>query len=266
MVKAVDRLRGQGTLRQMQRATKQILKAAGPSGGETCRRPRFIAQTGRHILRQVDELLQHQDSLADPDERERHHPCGSPPSGCDTRWKLPGPCIPDRLDEAVDAIKRVQSLLGEVHDCDVWAEHLDAFAAKECGRITALFGHAGRFTRLQPGIDFLRADRYRRRQEVFRQLVEYWGELARGQFWDRLVSVVLSRGRPSPGGTAISAQPPSVVPTEVAPPAVIAAASLQALMPVPHLSVVDPALPQHLSSAASRSPFGRNRNVVDLPT
>ena len=40
-----------------------------------------------------------------------------------------------------------------------------------------LFGHAGRLARLQAGIGYLREDRRRHRRQVFRQLVEYWGEL-----------------------------------------------------------------------------------------
>ena len=155
VVKAVDRLEAQGILRQMQRATKRILQAAG-SAAEDVQTPAVYAQTGRHILRQVDELLQHQDSLANPDERERHHAMRIATKRLRYTLEIARPVYPGRLEEAVEAIKRVQSLLGEVHDCDVWAEHLDAFAAAERERITALFGHAGRFTRLQPGIDFLR--------------------------------------------------------------------------------------------------------------
>ncbi len=106
------------------------------------------------------------------------------------------PVYPARLDEAVEATKKVQSLLGDVHDCDVWAEHLDAFAREERDRILALFGHAGRLVRLQAGIEHLRGDRRRHREEVFRQLVEYWAELGRRQFWEKLKGVVQSPGEP----------------------------------------------------------------------
>ena len=183
-------------------------------GAEDVQTPAVFAQTGRHILRQVDELLQHQDSLANPDERERHHAMRIATKRLRYTLEIARPVYPGRLEEAVEAIKRVQSLLGEVHDCDVWAEHLDAFAAAERERITALFGHAGRFTRLQPGIDFLRADRRCRRQEVFRQLADYWAEFTHRQFWDGLISVLLARGRPrrpwrpcSRRGTAVHLPP-----------------------------------------------------------
>ena len=202
VVKAVDRLEARGILRQMQRTTKRILQAAA-SADEDVQTPAVYAQTGRHILRQVDELLQHQDSLANPNERERHHAMRIATKRLRYTLEIARPVYPGRLDEAVEAIKRVQSLLGEVHDCDVWAEHLDAFAAEERERITALFGHAGRFTRLQPGIDFLRADRRGHREEVFKQLVDYWAELGRRRFWDGLVSVVLARGRSLCGTAAL---------------------------------------------------------------
>jgi CHAD domain-containing protein len=226
VVKAVDRLEAQGILRQMQRTTKQVVqKAAGVgqvddlSYNVDVQTPAAYAQTGRHILRQVDELLQHQDSLANPDERERHHAMRIATKRLRYTLEIARPVYPGRLDEAVEAIKRVQSLLGDVHDCDVWAEHLDAFAAEERERITALFGHAGRFTRLQPGIDFLRADRRGHREEVFKQLVDYWAELGRRRFWDGLISVVLARGR------SLVAQPPSAVPASSTQPNVASSAT-----------------------------------------
>ncbi|MCX7010079.1 MAG: CHAD domain-containing protein, partial [Kiritimatiellaeota bacterium] len=206
VVKAVDRLEAKGVLREMRRATKAILReAAVPAAAEprdvqtpaayaqTERHilrqldaPEVYAQTGRHILRQVDELLEHQDSLANPDERERHHAMRIATKRLRYTLEIARPVYPGRLEETVEAIKRVQSLLGDVHDCDVWAEHLDAFAANERRRLTTLFGHAGRLVRLQPGIEYLRRDRRCHRQEVFGQLVAYWDELGRRRFWEDL--------------------------------------------------------------------------------
>ena len=110
---------------------------------------------------------------------------------------------PGQLDEPVEAIKRVQSLLGEIHDCDVWLEHLDRFATAERKRITEMFGHAGPFQHLLPGIEHLRQNRSDRRRQAFAELVEYWGELGRRGLWDRLTAVVRPPYQP-PSNTAKS--------------------------------------------------------------
>jgi hypothetical protein len=85
-------------------------------------------------------------------------------------------------------MKKLQTLLGAIHDCDVWMDHLDAFARKQRRRMVAAFGHAGRFSRLDAGIQYLRQDRLSRRQKTFGELVDYWSELGRCRFWEELRS------------------------------------------------------------------------------
>jgi CHAD domain-containing protein len=212
VVKAVDRLEAKGTLREIRRVAERILrKAAGEVGKlgdlppgqspapvasepQDVQTPAVSAQIERCVLRQLDELLQHQDSLAYPDDRQRHHAMRIATKRLRYTLEIARPVCPGQLDEAYEAIKNVQTLLGDIHDCDVWAAHLDVFAAAERDRITAAFGHAGRFAHLQAGIDYLREDRRRHRQELFRKLVEYWAELGRRRFWQGLAGVVLAPG------------------------------------------------------------------------
>lgn len=188
VVKAIDRLQAKGILREMRRETKRILRqsktaAQGPQTPET------IARAGRHILRRMDRLLELQDSLADPYDRERHHAMRIALKRLRYTMEISQPLYSGRLDEAVKAIKRVQTLLGDVHDCDVWLEHLDGFVFAERGRIMATFGYACRFQRLRPGIEYLQEDRRSRRRQVFRELVEYWAELDGRRFWEELASI-----------------------------------------------------------------------------
>jgi hypothetical protein len=105
------------------------------------------------------------------------------------------PIYSGRLDAALGAIKQVQTLLGEVHDCDVWQEQLDRFAKEECDRIKSYYGHAGPFTRLNAGIEYLRQDRLRHHQQCFEQLVRLWGELDIQESWENLVGIVQSDGK-----------------------------------------------------------------------
>jgi len=200
VVKAVDRLEAKGVLQQMRRVTGRILPAAA-SSAESVEMPEAYAETQQHVRQQLDELFQQQDSLANPEDRERHHAMRIAAKRLRYTLEIARAMYPGRFDETVEAIKRVQSLLGDVHDCDVWAEHLDAFAGKQRRRIQKLFGHAGRFARLQPGIEYLRQDRRCHRQEVFGQLVEFWAELGRRQFWDRLSGVIAAPSSPLPMGT-----------------------------------------------------------------
>jgi CHAD domain-containing protein len=196
VVKAVDRLEAKGVLRQVRQVSKTLLPDPADSA-ENVQTPDAYAQTRRYIVEQLDELLAHQDSLANPDDCERHHAMRIAAKRLRYTLEIARPVYRGRLDEAIEATKRVQSLLGDVHDCDVWAEDLDAFASQQRDRLINLFGHAGRFARLQPGIDYLRQDRHDHRQAVFGELVAYWAELGRRQFWEGLREAVLGHDQSS---------------------------------------------------------------------
>ena len=191
VVKAVDRLDAKGILRQIRRVSKRLLPETAPAA-ENVQTADVCARTRQPILEQLDELLSHQDSLADPGDCERHHAMRIAAKRLRYTMEIARPVFPGRLDEAIEATKRVQTLLGDVHDCDVWGGHLDRFVLKQRDRLLKLFGHAGRLARLQPGIDYLRQDRRQHRQEVFGSLVVCWAELGQRHVWDRVRSAVLA--------------------------------------------------------------------------
>ena len=108
---------------------------------------------------------------------------------------MPGPFIPaipagSDLANTADAVKKLQTLLGEIHDCDVWVEKFAEFAHKESGEIQLYFGSPQRFERLRPGLDYLRQERKDRRRQVFGELVAFWQELKDRGVWDRLATIV----------------------------------------------------------------------------
>ncbi len=105
-------------------------------------------------------------------------------------------------------IKRLQTLLGEIHDCDVWAENLDAFARTEADQIHVYFGDSQRFSRLLPGIDCLRKDRKDRREQCFGELAAFWQELSDKHIWERLIELLKwdAAAEPSSNGAAAVAE------------------------------------------------------------
>ena len=178
VVQAVGRLEARGILSEMRRAADRLLLAHSISAptadpaqpGTNVPRPQTpeaIERVARHVVRQLDELIEHQDSLANPEDRERHHAMRIAAKRLRYTLEISRLVHPGRLDAIVEAIKKVQTLLGDVHDCDVWLDHLDAFARAECKRIISMFGHAGRFQHLLPGIEYLQGDLRGRRQKRF---------------------------------------------------------------------------------------------------
>ncbi len=193
VVEAADRLQRKGTLREMRRESKKILRQSN-AGGQNQPSPDTLDRAGRHIRRQMDRLLERQKSLADPFDRKGHHAMRIAVKRFRYTMEICRPLYPGKLKDPLKAIKRVQTLLGEIHDCDVWLEDLEGFAAAERKRIVAALGRDRRFRRLLPGVEYLQEDRRRRRREAFGELVEYWRELNDRRFWDRLTAVIGESG------------------------------------------------------------------------
>ena len=145
--KAADRLAKGKVLEQMQSVTKPLLalgKGSAAKGGSEIKAfepgeySDFVCeQTRRHILRRLEKMLRYQDSLQDPCDQRRHHAMRIAAKRLRYTVELARPVYGQSLDEAVAAVKRVQTLLGEVHDCDVWVERVRRFrkggaAANHC--------------------------------------------------------------------------------------------------------------------------------------
>ncbi len=209
VVKAVDRLETDGTLRQMRRYTQRILRSA-PLDIETIPSPAVRAQTEKHIRGQLERLLQHQDSLSDPEDRQRHHVMRIAAKRLRYTLEISKSLYPGRLDVFIEATRKIQSLLGDVHDCDVWVEHLSVFTARQRKRVIRLFGHSGRLARLQPGIEYLREDRRQCRQAVFSELVGFWTDLGKRRFWDELIAAVSDHEQNTSHGDAADLDVPQL--------------------------------------------------------
>jgi CHAD domain-containing protein len=214
VVKAVERLRSSGVLEEMQAVAKRAL--ADPKT-EAISVPSPIAcrETAKHIRRRLKQALRYQDSLCDPQDLQRHHALRIAAKRLRYTLEIAKPVYDQQLEPIVEAVKKVQTLLGDVHDCDVWLQRLEAFAAAERENVLAQFGGAGPFSRLSVGIEYLRQDRGNRRQQAFGELVEYWEALQRQGLWETLLGIVAVPGeQPAkpPAPAAASLPPPSLPP------------------------------------------------------
>lgn len=189
VLKALDRLRASGALEEMNAEAKALMpKSDGPNNEAQSRA--LFRQLGEHILDRVEELLTLQESLSRPEDQATHHAMRIAAKHLRYTMEICRPAYEGRLEEFLTAVKEVQGLLGEIHDCDVWVEQLDAFLEDERQRIIECYGHDAPLARLQPGIAYLRQERQQQRGALFQRLVAYWQELERQKTWSRLMQVV----------------------------------------------------------------------------
>ena len=112
--------------------------------------------------------------------------CGSPPRSCATRWRSPIAAYEGRLADFIDAFKQVQSLLGDVHDCDVWVRASTNSWNRSGWRRSSTSATDRPFSRLKPGLLLVCEDRGRIGGRSSARLLEYWKGLDAEHFWESL--------------------------------------------------------------------------------
>lgn len=189
VLQAIDRLEASGVLEEMNSQAKAMMPEEDASSDEAQGRVLF-RQMGEQILDRFEEFLTHEDSLARPEDQASHHAMRIAAKRLRYTMEICRPAYERRLDAFLAAVKEVQSLLGEIHDCDVWIEQLQAFLDEERAKIIACYGHDAPVMRLHAGLNFVRQERQRHRSELFQRLVDYWHDLERQKFWADMTQTV----------------------------------------------------------------------------
>jgi CHAD domain-containing protein len=92
---------------------------------------------------------------------------------------------PDALEEPVRTARTIQTLLGDIHDCDVWLHDLPQFLQDECARTLVYFGHVEPFAPLVAGIMALQHDRQQYRTRRYQEFVSFWNEVQEQGVWQQ---------------------------------------------------------------------------------
>ena len=222
VLKALDRAERGGAIEAMQARVRSTLEGAGDA--EFVASEYVLGQAKKNVRKRLKKLFDESSGLADAEQRERHHTMRIAAKRLRYTLELAGPVYSGDpadgdLASTADAVKRLQTLLGEIHDCDVWVEKFKDFARKVAGEIQRCFGTSQRFERLRPGLDYLRQERKDRRRQVFGELVTFWQELKDQGVWDRLATILEWGGTRAKSPQKSSEKSSDSSPAEVVPQA-----------------------------------------------
>lgn len=144
------------------------------------------------IMAGIGSLLWYEQYLSDPSSVDQHHAMRIMAKKLRYTLEAYSGLYPRSLKGEIRVIKRLQDLLGDIHDCDVWTSLLPRFLDEEESRSVAFFGNHRFFDQVRPGILMLTEDRKNTRAELFRELGRYWGELKEEGFWDQFHETISS--------------------------------------------------------------------------
>jgi hypothetical protein len=112
--------------------------------------------------------------------------------------ELFNPIYDDQLKPFIKEAKAGQTLLGDLHDCDVWIEFLGEFLQDERRHTEASFGDTCDLSDIERGIGDFLADR-RARRETFREdFLHLWEAQQAARVWEKLRDDIEGRAAPAP--------------------------------------------------------------------
>lgn len=96
----------------------------------------------------------------------------------------------EQIKPFVNQTKKLQDILGSIHDSDVWMEMIPTFIEEEEQRITTYFGHSRPLRRLLPGLKVFSADRKASRNEDYQDLISLWDKTLSDGVWEKLDKLI----------------------------------------------------------------------------
>jgi putative phosphoesterase len=102
------------------------------------------------------------------------------------------------LEPYIKIVRTFQEILGELHDCDVWAEQLPAFLSAERKRTTDYYGHDRIVKGLEAGLNYLLEERRYHRTVRYDEFIDLWIAHREARTWTALQDQAAARAAPPP--------------------------------------------------------------------
>lgn len=183
VVKAVRRIQRERLTMNLHLETERLLYEVAHAD-EQVERIRFYDRAGERVDARLAEVLEKRSSLDDPTDKAGHHALRIAVKKLRYTLELCDTALDGRLRKCIKRLKQLQTLLGDLHDCDMWDAEIEAFIVEETERIGVYYGHTRPMRRFVTGLRSLQALCKDRRQELFAETAACAAELESNDFWN----------------------------------------------------------------------------------
>ncbi|MFZ0181525.1 MAG: CHAD domain-containing protein [Methanoregula sp.] len=147
------------------------------------------------VGRRLQAIHQYEPFVHNPDAVFEHHALRIAAKKLRYTLEAYAPLYRRSLARPIARIKRLQDLLGDIHDCDVWIEQMSLAIVRQRSRRHPDAGEGGPSVSAVAPFRRLLVNREKRRARLYRQFVRYWDGLVRTGFWKILSSAALTGQR-----------------------------------------------------------------------
>lgn len=189
VVKSIEAFNAGGVLADMHGEIEKVLFRF--IGKDISLQSQFVFQhTRERVNRHLQELLSHQGSVTNPLDKNGHHQMRISAKRLRYTLEICDMAFEGELQETIKTVKKAQTFLGDIHDCDVWDNYIKQFITEEKQRMVEYLGHSRTFALIQKGLDYLHTECAKRRDLLFNEFVEYWNKISEEGLWDQLQSII----------------------------------------------------------------------------
>jgi CHAD domain-containing protein len=184
---AVDELTGSGILADMTNQFNESLAHFPESLPNTG----SLYQLGFDTLNlHLDEFLAYEKYIYAPERVAELHAMRIASKRLRYEMEIFAPLYPEELKSYMQAIRKAQETLGNVHDCDVWALTLPQFMEKERRRSLKFYGSPQPYNRLIRGIQYFQQNRETARKDQYEMFLDDWQKWKTLGFWEEFRNVI----------------------------------------------------------------------------
>jgi CHAD domain-containing protein len=197
-----------GTIEEM---IERFADLAGRAASVYIYTPALYQHSFQSIHKRLEEFLAYDQIVSQPEKVSELHEMRIHAKWLRYTLENFGPLYSNELKPYLQAVRKIQENLGDIHDCDVWGQFLPQFMAEERQRGFDYYGHARTFSRLVPGLLRFQQDRQEARAELYQSFVSDWEAWQEERIWDALRGTIQvpfpqpgevypPLARPEPGG------------------------------------------------------------------
>ena len=138
------------------------------------------------ISKRLTTLLSYEPWIQYPEAVAEHHAMRIAAKKLRYTMEFYAPIYRYGLRKPLSRVKKVQEMLGNLHDCDVWIDTVTLVLLKERARHHSLGSTKPWNPQIIADLKYFLFDREMKRKALFRQLIQYWKMLERSRIWDEL--------------------------------------------------------------------------------
>ena len=146
------------------------------------------------ISRRLDIMLSYERWVHNPDAVVQHHAMRIAAKKLRYTMEVYGPLYRLGLKKYLDRVKKVQEILGDLHDCDVWIDTVMVILLKERSASPVKISSKSNQIQRMSGYRHFLSEREKERKRLYNRYVRYWDSLVRAGIWDDL-KTTLDEGR-----------------------------------------------------------------------